>query len=457
MPTSDRHTATLHPHAQREIVARQPGRVVLRVSTAGAHRTVDVDRARITIGAHDSNGLSIKDDAASSLHCELVLSEGADGAMLRDLGSKNGTWVDDCSVKEIWLPLGQSFSVGRTTITLTEVASVDVTISTVNHFGQLYGCGPKMGELFATLARLANVDLDALVVGETGTGKELIARGLHEQSGRRAGPFVVVDCTRLNEGTVESELFGHCKGSFTDATQDRPGLLEEADGGTIFFDEIGELPLALQPKLLRALESRETLRVGENTYRRFDARIIAATNRDLPKMVCQGEFRDDLYFRLSALTVVVPPLRLRGSGNIGMLADLFREAFAVELRTKLHFEKSVYKLLNGFRWPGNVRQLRHVIRSLCMMSSDGHIRASDVPPGEHIDIPRRRGEDVDGFFAGSLHRALDLPWNAARKAWGRLYAEHLLTRNDGNQTLAARDAGLSRNAFRALLKATDGE
>lgn len=456
MTTEDRFTTTLWPHAQREIVGRHPGRVVLQVSSGEARRTAEVDRARITIGAHDSNGLCIKDDAASNVHCELVLNEdGEDGAMLRDLGSKNGTWVDDFRIKEVWLPLGRSFCVGRTTITLTDVESVDVPIATVDHFGGLYGCGPQMGELFAILTRLATVELDALIVGETGTGKGLIARGLHDQSSRREGPFVVVDCTHLNKGTVESELFGHKRGSFTDATEDRPGLLEAADGGTVFFDEIGELSLALQPKLLRALEARETLRVGENTYRRFDARVIAATNCDLPRMVCQGKFRDDLYFRLSALTVRVPPLRGRGSGNIGMLADRFLDTFARERGTELRFDKAVYKLLSGFRWPGNVRQLRHVIRALSMMSANSLIRVSDIPPAELIDIDEPRSRDVDSSFAERLQKALTLPWNLARKEFGRIYAEMLLTDHAGNQTLAARSAGLSRNAFRALLKPTN--
>lgn len=453
MSTAERQTATLRPHGRREITARRPGRVVLQIAAAGAHRTVEVDSPRISIGAHDSNGLVIKDDAVSSMHCELALSEDREeGAMLRDFGSKNGTWVDDFRIKEIWLPLGRSFTVGSTTITVTEIAPVDVPISMVTNFGALYGRGPKMGELFAKLQRLAEVPLDVLCVGETGTGKELIARGIHEHSSRRDGPFVVVDCTILNEGIAESILFGHCKGSFTDASRDQPGLLEQADGGTLFLDEIGELPLNIQPKLLRALEMRETRRIGEYKYRGFDARLISATNRDLPRMVCEGIFRDDLYFRVSSMTLMIPPLRARASGNIGLLADLFLRRFSEERSMDLRYDKAVYRILDKYSWPGNMRQLRNVIRATAMMSEDGYIRASDIPPLKDTEL-RPAGASVKGSIdIDDLQRILGLPWTAARKALGKLYAERLLALNDGNQTQASRQADLSRSAFRAILK-----
>lgn len=458
MSSADRLTATLRPQPQREITARRPGRVVLQVASAGARRTAEIASPRLTIGAHASNGLTVNDDAVSSMHCELELKDdGEEGAMLRDLGSKNGTWVDDIRIKEIWLPLGRSFCIGSTTITLTEIGTVDVPISMVTNFGQLYGRGPKMGELYAKLMRLADVPLDVLCVGETGTGKELIARGIHEQSSRRNGSFVVVDCTILNEGIAESILFGHCKGSFTDASRDQPGLLEQADGGTLFLDEIGELPLEIQPKLLRALELRETRRIGEYKYRGFDARIIAATNRDLPRMVCEGTFRADLYFRVSSMTLRIPPLRDRGSGNIGMLADLFLQAFAKERGRSLRFEKAVYALLDSYRWPGNVRQLRNTIRTVAMMSESGCIRSDDVPCLDEASTKRPIQETHEHRDSDDIHSILDLPWSAARKALGKLYAERVLKMNDGNQTHAARQAGLSRTAFRAILKPTDDE
>lgn len=457
MSSADRLTATLRPQPQREITARRPGRVVLQVASSGARRTAQIASPRLTIGAHASNGLTVDDDAVSSMHCELELKDDGEGAMLRDLGSKNGTWVDDFRIKEIWLPLGRSFCVGSTTITLTEIGTVDVPISMVTNFGQLYGRGPKMGELFATLMRLADVPLDVLCVGETGTGKELIARGIHEQSSRRHGPFVVVDCTILNEGIAESILFGHCKGSFTDASRDQPGLLEQADGGTLFLDEIGDLPLEIQPKLLRALELRETRRIGEYKYRGFDARIIAATNRDLPQMVCDGTFRDDLYFRVSSMTLRVPPLRARGSGNIGMLVDLFLRTFARERGKDLRLEKSVYATLDSHPWPGNVRQLRNVVRTAAMMSEHAYIRNADLPRLDNTQSSHSKEMPRGAETTDELQRILDLPWPAARKALGKLYAERLLELKDGNQTQAARQAGLSRTAFRAILKPSDDE
>ncbi len=308
-----------------------------------------------------------------------------------------------------------------------------------------------MGKLFSKLVRVADVDLSTLIVGETGTGKELIARGIHDASGRHDGPFVVVDCTNLNEGVAESMLFGHCKGSFTHATEDHPGLLEAVHQGTLFLDEIGELPTALQPKLLRALEGKETRRIGESDYRRFDARIIAATNRDLSTMVCQGHFREDLYFRIAQVSVHVPPLRDRNKGNVTMLADLFLARCAEERGVALRFDKKVYEALDAHSWRGNVRELYGVVRSTAMMAERSIVTAEDLNLHGHM-LPRpnlsaRHDEEFD--------QVLNLPWAQARRTFARIYHDRMLEACDGNKTEAADRAGMSRGGFRKLIPRED--
>ncbi len=449
MPMMERSTATLREPRKLEVMVQRPGRVVLEVAKAGDLSSIEVDDRCLSVGAHPSNEVTVVDDAVSSLHCELELED--DGAMLRDLGSKNGTWVDGCRVKELWLPLHRSFTVGHTTLTLKSVDEVEVPVSTVGRFGQLYGRGPKMGELFAQLNRIAAAHLDLLCIGETGTGKELIARGIHEQSDRRDGPFVIVDCTLLSQGLAESILFGHRKGSFTDASRDHAGLLEQADGGTLFLDEVGELPLALQPQLLRALEQKETRRIGDTQYRTFDARVIAATNRNLPHLVVEKSFRDDLYFRLAVMTLRVPPLRERGSGNIALLADLFLERCTKEHGTPLRFDKSAYTKLRDNPWKGNVRQLYNLIRTASMMSKSDHIRADDLHMLEEAFTAETPSAPFKESDLERIAESFGLHWTKARKAFGALYASHVLMENDGNQTRAAQQAGLSRSAFRALL------
>ncbi len=454
-PTRTSPTETLERTRPLEIIASRPGRLMLRTTTDGEHHDLEVDGPLVSIGSHPSSTVAVDDASVSRMHCELEIKES--GVMLRDCGSKNGTWIDDVRINEIWLPIGSSFSVGNSTIALRGIGAVDVPVSTKGHFGGLHGTGTAMGELFARLERIAAVELDVLCVGETGTGKELVARGIHDHSARRDGPFVVVDCTILNGGIAESILFGHCKGSFTDASRDQPGLLEQADGGTLFLDEIGELPVSLQPKLLRCLELRETRRVGEpgHGYRKFDARIVAATNRQLPRMMARGEFREDLYYRLASARIDIPPLRDRGEGNPSLLADLFLRRFSEDRGLELRLARGLYDLLERHLWRGNVRELHHAIRTAAMFSKTGVIGAEDL---ELVSIDPEDGGQ--GTSAGEL--AVDtvtqlfrMPWERARRAFGRLYANHLMTEKRGNQTRASRQAEMSRNAFRALMRSED--
>lgn len=457
----DRFTATLSELRVREILDRRAGLFTLRVSSATGEHMVVVHGPKVTAGAHPDSDLILRDEMVSSVHFELVVDN--HGATLRDLGSKNGTWISAGTVRvsEVWIEPGSTFTAGDCTITLVGIDPVEVPISTVGSFGELHGRGSKMGELFSKLQRLAAIELDVLVIGETGTGKELVAQGIHAESARSRGPFIVLDCTNLNEGIAESTLFGHRKGAFTGAQTQQAGLLEQSDGGTLFIDEIGELPLQLQPKLLRALENHETRRVGEGTFRRFDARIIAATNRDLRRMVNEGTFRADLYFRLAQMQLDIPPLRERGRADITLLADLFLDRFAKERGTELSFDKTAYTALVGHSWPGNVRELRNAIRYAALWTQSQTVTRADLPPLEQVAPESPAATSTTAARPSTtnprtsnpdLEEALLLPIAAAREVFNRMYVTRILAQVGNNQTEAARRIDMSRSAFRSLVK-----
>ncbi len=265
---------------------------------------------RCTIGSHPSNDFVLDARTVSRFHCEIRLEEG--GARIVDLGSRNGTRVDGVHVNDAWLRDGSVVRLGQVAVRvrLGEDTS-PLRLSPARSFGGLVGASAAMRAAYAVLERGAQGDSTLLIEGETGTGKEEAARAVHFASERHEQPFVVVDCSAISANLVESEFFGHVKGAFTGAEATRPGAFEAADGGTVFLDEIGELPLDLQPKLLRVIEQRSVQHLGSSQARPVDVRIIAATNRDLRAEVNAGRFRSDLYFRLAVIRVELPPLRRR--------------------------------------------------------------------------------------------------------------------------------------------------
>ncbi|MGD0526361.1 MAG: sigma-54-dependent Fis family transcriptional regulator, partial [Polyangiaceae bacterium] len=274
--------------------------VVVDGPSRGARVSVTGGGARI--GAAPGNDLTLADPTVSRVHCELV--QRGDALVVRDLGSTNGTWVEGVRLRDGDVPPGAIVRVGSSAFRVDvgeEPAFVE--LSGRSSFGELVGASLEMRRLYAVLERVAATDATVLVEGETGTGKDVLARSLHAASTRAAGPFVAVDCGAIPENLIESELFGHVRGAFTGATSDRKGVFEEAHGGTLFLDEIGEMPLPLQPKLLRAIESRSVRRVGSSAARPVDVRIVAATNRPLARCVNDGSFREDLYYRLAVVSL----------------------------------------------------------------------------------------------------------------------------------------------------------
>ncbi|MET0388124.1 MAG: sigma-54 dependent transcriptional regulator [Polyangiales bacterium] len=315
------------------------------------------------------------------------------------------------------------------------------------HFGRLVGSAPVMRQLFEMLARAAASDATVLIEGETGTGKEVSAIAVHENSARRNGPFVVVDCGAIPAQLLESELFGFERGAFTGAIAARTGAFEAADGGTIFLDEIGELSLDLQPKILRALEGRKVKRVGSNTYAPIDVRVVAATNRNLREEVSAKRFRSDLYYRLAVLHIKLPSLRERKADLPALVDDVLIQlgagtsAQAAAIRSREFIE-----MLGRYRWPGNVRQLRNYLERRVALGE------LVPPPGSDTSIPPRPDPSA---LSQSPAIAVDLPLRIAREEWTNQfevrYLRALLERYDDNVTAAARAAGVNRVHFYRLL------
>ena len=435
---------------------KQLRRVMLRVTDGpdkGSQLTVA--RSRITIGRSAVNDLVLSDTSVSGTHAELIIGES--GVQVHDLDSTNGTFIGSVRVREAWIEPGSVLRVGKTEVELLAADEVQVPISGEDHFGALYGRSPTMREVFATLERVAPTEMSVLIHGETGSGKELVARALHDESNREKHPFVVLDCGSLPRELAEAAILGHKKGAFTGAVNDRAGCFEEADGGTLFLDEIGELPLDLQPKLLRVLDRREVQRIGESQVRQVDVRVVAATHRDLRMMVGQGQFREDLYFRLSVMGVELPPLRKRGD-DVVMLAEKFLEDFVRSHPRpvqKPRLSDAARHALQGEPFPGNVRQLKNVIQRAAHLCRDSVIEPSDLHLGRREQTVSAATEDA-APTSGIDPTLFDTPFKEAKQhmvdAFERAYFAKLLERTDGNLSRASAEAGITRYYLRELLK-----
>ncbi|MBN1205680.1 MAG: sigma 54-dependent Fis family transcriptional regulator [Myxococcaceae bacterium] len=408
-------------------------------------RQVVTDRERLRVGSHPQNDLVLVEDrAASRHHFEIQYTER--GYLLVDLNSTNGTFLDGRRIERAYLSPSSQIRAGSSVITFSPI-NEEVTIEP-DREGELCGMvgqSVKMRQIFGLIKRIAPMDVSVIIQGETGTGKELVARAVHELSLRSRGPMVVLDCGAIPPNLIESELFGHEKGAFTGAVSSRPGAFERAQGGTIFLDELGELRVDLQPKLLRVLENREVRRVGGNDVIEVDCRVIAATNRDLQKEITAGNFREDLYFRLSVIQIQLPPLRQRRDDIPNILKRALAEPEVVERHGRKRFSPEALGLLMSYAWPGNVRELMNVLSHVLTFSEGEEILPAHLPP-------RVRGQAREGPLPFNEHLSFKDAKEQLLENFEREYITSVLARCEGNLSRAARESGLHRKSIERLVK-----
>jgi transcriptional regulator with GAF, ATPase, and Fis domain len=389
---------------------------------------------KCVLGSAASCDVVISEPGVSRQHVELTLVP--EGVSVVDLGSHNGTYYLGHRLERMVLSLGARITIGATEVALdADTESLrGGTLLAEESFRGMVGSSIAMRKLFAMLLRLEGSLVTVLVTGESGVGKELIASALHEGSSVAKGPLVVVNCGAIPRELVGSELFGHKRGAFTGAVDTRKGAFESADGGTIFLDEIGELPLDVQPVLLRALETGDIRPIGGDSSRRVRARVIAATNRDLEAEVRSGRFREDLYYRLAVVRLTVPPLRERPE-DIEPIAQQF--AAHVGLR---EIPAHILEQLKARAWPGNARELRNVVQAYAALGNLPETSGStstvlELALGDLVDVNRPYAEQKDELS----------------ERFTRIYLQALVARTGGNQTMAARLAGLDRSYLGRLL------
>jgi len=427
--SEDRNTEALTAESSVRALVRECRLKIVDGTLAGTEYVFAAER--MVIGADPKADFVIADPTMSKFHCEIRIVDGA--CFVRDLGSRNGTAIDRVPILDAPLRDGALITLGRTQIEFRlGTQHRELTLSARDRFGRLRGSSIAMRATYALLETAANAQVTVLVQGESGSGKDLAAESLHLESARRDGPFVIVDCGAIPPNLLESELFGHEAGAFTGATSTRIGAFEAASGGTLVLDEIGELALDLQPKLLRVIDRREIQRVGSSQRIPVDVRIVAATNRDLKAEVNARRFRSDLYFRIAVLVVRMPALRER-------MADLpiLVEAILDDLNDDSPMSRA---LRNGellpellrHGWPGNVRELRNYLESCIVRQEPGRAVTTGEPT---IDVSQ--------------------PLRVVRDQWvrhvERRYLEQLLLVHTNNVSAAARAAGIDRVHLHRLL------
>jgi transcriptional regulator with GAF, ATPase, and Fis domain len=452
--------AMSHPETRARSMAHvvRYSKVRIRVAEGpDAGVTRELVNATLRVGSASDNDLVLGDNSVSRHHC--ALEPVAGGVRVRDEGSTNGIFLDGVRVYDALFSGPVQLRLGDTLLRIEPLAeTADREQLASPRFHGLIGRSPRMRELFADLARIAPSGLSVLIEGETGSGKELVAESLHAESGRRNGPFVVFDCSAVAANLVESELFGHERGAFTGAVQSRAGVFEQADGGTIFLDELGELPKDLQPKLLRVLERREVRRLGSQRTIPVDVRLVAATHRNLAAEVQRGNFREDLYFRTATALVRVPPLRDRMEDLPLLVAHLLERHHPQ--RRAVEVPQAVWALFEGHRWPGNVRELSNAVQRL-VVTPDRLLLADAGPSATSAAVAAGVAASPAPAPAQAPPTAPLLPLRTARReaseAFERDYLQRVLARSQGNVTRAAAIAEVSRQMLQKLMRKHDAE
>jgi DNA-binding NtrC family response regulator len=420
---------------QARRAALRPLPIELRVSGARARpNPLRLGQGVCTIGAGEGSDLMIESDSVSRRHAEVSLVP--EGVRVVDLGSKNGLFYLGNRFQSMTLHPGSRFRVGPVEfeISVDEQVLASMPGEEPDHYADMLGVSPSMRKLFGQLARLEGSKVNLLVCGESGTGKELVARAVHEHSPVRQGPLVVVNCGALDRQLVRSELFGHRRGAFTGATHNHVGAFEAASGGSLFLDEIGELPLDVQPVLLRALELGRIAPVGSHEERAIDVRLIAATHRDLLSEVQAGTFREDLFYRVQVVRLDVPPLRARLE-DVPVLAQAFARRQGLP-----SLPEDVVEALMRHHWPGNVRELRNAVEAYAAL---GTLPRAGAANADTIDAALNEFVDPSREYAAQKAELL--------QRFTRAYLRRLLESTQGNQSEAARLSGLERSYLGKLL------
>jgi DNA-binding NtrC family response regulator len=450
VPTRDDDLSTLLRPAFRPSAAEDVAFVVSIVEGPDEGNRFVMDStavSRVLLGTSPACDCRFTDREISRRHATLEVV----GRQLRltDLESRNGTHVNGLRIVDVFLDGGETVGIGSTRLRVDRTASPGAPpLPERTRFGRWLGASNEVRRLFALCDRLAKSNVPVVIEGETGTGKEVLAESLHDEGPRASGPFVVFDCTAVPPSLVESELFGHERGAFTGATTSRRGVFEQADGGTLLIDEIGDLDANMQPKLLRALERNEVRRVGGDRWIRVDVRILAATRRDLDREVQSGRFRDDLYHRLVVTRLELPPLRKR-RGDVALLA----RHFASEIGGDADALSPDWILrCESYAWPGNVRELRNAVaRQLALGElATGHRPASATTGGREGESPAVGG--APDFLDEVL--ALDLPLISSRQRvvdeFEQRYVARVLAAHGGNMERAASASGIARRHFQRI-------
>ena len=395
----------------------------------------------LSVGTAETNDLVVSDPTVSRFHLEI--SRRPDGILIEDSGSTNGTYVGELRVERAYVPAGAEVRVGRTRLRILDGGPIRATLNDTDTLGPLRGSTVTMRRLFSRVAKAGASDVSVLLVGESGTGKELVAQQLHAHSARAGRPFITVDCASLTPTLVASELFGHERGAFTGATDQRIGAFERANGGTIFLDEVGELPEQLQPMLLGVLERRSFQRLGGKDSIGVDLRVVAATNRNLRAEVNEGTFRLDLYYRLAVVRLEIPSLRERIQDLPLLIEHFARETGDSRSADELVDAETMSALARYF-WPGNVRELRNYVEATVAMGEPPELSDPKTPdPAAHgVSVPMLGLEDH--------------PYKEARGSvlalFEAYYLPRILERAKGNVSRAARESSMDRSHLLDLLR-----